>query len=79
MVVKRDMLTCPNCGQMIEAVEDDVVDTSYFQDGMSMFCVGHCPKCKAQFQWDAVFHFSHVENIEFYGEFENEDEDEDEE
>lgn len=64
MSVKRDTLTCPNCGQVVEAEEDDVIDTSFFQDEMSMFCVGHCPKCNAQIQWDAVFTFSHVKNVE---------------
>lgn len=73
MTVKRDTLTCPNCGQVVEAEEDDVIDTNFFGDEMSMFCVGHCPKCKARFQWDAVFSFSHVKNVEFYGEFADED------
>lgn len=73
MTVKRDTLTCPNCGQVVDAEEDDVVDTSFFQDEMSMFCVGHCPKCKARFQWDAVFQFSHVKNVEFDGTFADEE------
>lgn len=63
MSVQRDTLTCPNCGQVVDAEEDDVVDTSFFGDEMSMFCVGHCPKCGAMFQWDSVFKFSHVANI----------------
>lgn len=63
MQVQRDILTCPNCGQVVDAKEDDVVDTDFFHDEMKMFCVGHCPKCKAMFQWDSVFKFSHVKNI----------------
>ncbi len=62
-MMKRDVLTCPKCGQVVEAEEDDIIDTDLFRDKMSMFCVGHCPKCGAHVQWDAVFQFSHVENV----------------
>lgn len=68
------IIKCPKCGKTVRVEIEDVMDISV-EDGnhMTRWCVGHCPKCKARFQWDAVFQFSHVKNVEFDGTFADEE------
>lgn len=46
-------LKCPKCGGVIE--HDDTYDSGYGEDYLINYCVGHCTKCEANFQWREEF------------------------
>lgn len=43
---------CLNCGTKLEL--DDVSDVTYYEDRIKLFCVGYCPKCNKDYQWDKI-------------------------
>ena len=46
-------LKCPKCGGIIE--HDDTYDTGYGEDYLVNYCIGHCIKCNAEFEWHEEF------------------------
>ena len=57
-------LKCPKCGGVIEP--DDTYDSCSDEDYLIYYCVGHCTKCDAEFQWQEEFKmiFEGVRKIE---------------
>ena len=57
-------LKCSKCGGSIE--HDDTYDSSFGEDYLVYYCVGHCTKCGAEFQWQEKFElkFNGVKNFE---------------
>ena len=57
-------LKCSKCGGLIE--HDDTYDISFGEDYLVYYCVGHCTKCGAEFQWQEEFElkFNGVKNFE---------------
>lgn len=52
-------LKCPKCGGTIE--HDDTYDSCSDGYYLTNYCVGHCVKCEAEFQWREEF------EMRFYG------------
>lgn len=57
-------LKCPKCGGVIE--HDDTYDSFNGEDYLINYCIGHCVKCEAKFQWEEEFeiNFDGVNNFE---------------
>lgn len=53
---------CPNCGH--ELFGDESYDTSIELSECREFVAGHCENCGKKYQWQNVFVFSCVEEIE---------------
>ena len=49
-------LKCPKCGGIIE--HDETYDINGGEDYVVCYCVGHCTKCKTNFQWQEEFEMS---------------------
>ena len=49
-------LKCPKCGGIIE--QDETYDIAGGEDYVVYYCVGHCTKCEAKFQWQEEFEMS---------------------
>ena len=46
-------LKCLKCGSIIE--HDDTYDSGCGENYFVNYCMGHCTKCDAQFQWREEF------------------------
>lgn len=57
-------LKCPKCSGIIE--HDDTYDSCSGEDYMINYCIGHCTKCGAEFEWKEEFEmkFSGVADFE---------------
>ena len=57
-------LKCPHCNSDIE--HDDTYDMSTGEDYVIAFCVGHCPNCDREYQWQEEYElkFDGVVNFE---------------
>ena len=49
-------LKCPKCGGIIK--QDDTYDINDGEYYVVYYCVGHCTKCEANFQWQEEFEIS---------------------
>ena len=57
---------CPHCSEELE--EDDCYDTTtdFTEDGLVAIvqhCVGHCPACEKEFQWEEVYAFREARKV----------------
>lgn len=57
-------LKCPKCGGIIE--HDDTYNSDCGEDYIVYYCIGHCTKCEAKFQWqeECEINFSGYSNFE---------------
>lgn len=46
-------MICPKCGGIIH--EDDMFDTCKWEDSYTEYYVGHCGKCKTEYQWEQKY------------------------
>ena len=47
-------LKCPHCGINIE--RDDAYDLFFYGENcVSASCVGHCPNCDSEYQWEEEY------------------------
>ena len=52
-------LKCPKCGGVIE--HDDTYDCSIGEDYLVNYCIGYCPNCDREYQWQEEY------NLKFDG------------
>lgn len=53
--------SCPHCD--VELVWDDTIDNYFGGDIMIAKSIGHCPKCKREFQWEDIYIYDGYENF----------------
>jgi endogenous inhibitor of DNA gyrase (YacG/DUF329 family) len=53
---------CPNCDAELE--QDECYDTRSENEYIVNLIAGHCPTCEKNFQWEEVYNYAGVDELE---------------